>query len=247
MGFGRELKLSQHEALIDDTVVPGSQRLLPIRSTLVERAANAIVAAAIQGTFLPGARLIEAAIAHDLGISRVPVREALRLLESQGVVFTTPYKSVRLMKVSNQSVGELMRVRLALEVLAMREAAAVMQSANSKFFAVRFERLRAAANTDPRKSDKVDLTAIDVAFHTELCHMSGNALLAKVWEGIVRQLSILWGLMQTSIDAVAATQEHMAIITALDAGDIEAAVATLTTHITWYESFDIEALVKNNL
>src|SRR5690348_9267599 len=87
------------------------RRLLPVQPrTMVEQAAEAIVAAAARGVFLPGDRLVEAEIARDLGISRVPVREGLRLLESQGIVVSTPYKGMRLMQVSNEGVAALMRV-----------------------------------------------------------------------------------------------------------------------------------------
>src|SRR5215213_5415749 len=100
-----------------------ARRLLPVQPrTMVEQAAEAIVAAAAGGAFLPGDRLVEAEIARDLGISRVPVREALRLLESQGIVNSTPYKGMRLMEVTNAGVAALMRVRLALETQAIGEA-----------------------------------------------------------------------------------------------------------------------------
>src|SRR5918911_931158 len=100
-----------------------ARRLVPVQPrTMVEQAAEAIVAGAARGIFLPDDRLVEAEIARDLGISRVPVREALRLLESQGIVVSTPYKGMRLMQVSNRGVAELMRVRLALETLAVQEA-----------------------------------------------------------------------------------------------------------------------------
>src|SRR3712207_7909399 len=61
------------------SVPPEVRRLLPVQPrTMVEQAAEAIVAAAARGAFLPGDRLVEAEIARDLGISRVPVREADR-------------------------------------------------------------------------------------------------------------------------------------------------------------------------
>ena len=102
-----------------------TRRMAPVQPrTMVDQAAEAIVAAATRGAFLPGDRLVEAEIARDLGISRVPVREALRLLESQGIVVSTPYKGMRLMQVTNQGVAELTRVRTALESLAVREIVA---------------------------------------------------------------------------------------------------------------------------
>ena len=60
---------------------------------MVAQAADAMVTPAARGAFLPGDWLVEAEIARELGISRVPVREALRLLESQGIVFSTPYRA----------------------------------------------------------------------------------------------------------------------------------------------------------
>ncbi|MBD0276255.1 MAG: GntR family transcriptional regulator, partial [Acetobacteraceae bacterium] len=82
---------------------------------MVEQAAEAIVAAAARGAFLPGDRLVEAEIARDLGISRVPVREALRLLESQGIVVNTPYRGVRLVEVDARRVQQMLEVRCVLE------------------------------------------------------------------------------------------------------------------------------------
>ena len=116
-------------SLPNDTPV---RRLAPVQPrTMVEQAAEAVVAAAARGAFLPGDRLVEAEIARDLGISRVPVREALRLLESQGIVVSTPYKGMRLMQVTNRAVAELTRVRTALETVALKEIAAARRASGN--------------------------------------------------------------------------------------------------------------------
>src|SRR3712207_6223764 len=138
---------------------------------MVEQAAEAIVAAAARGVFLPGDRLVEAEIARDLGISRVPVREALRLLESQGIVVSTPYKGMRLMQVSNRSVAELMRVRLALETLAVHEL--LRQEGPERLRALRLA--AEACNRAAQAGDPVLIVAADEHFHGELCRASGNA------------------------------------------------------------------------
>src|SRR3712207_5714651 len=140
---------------------------------MVEQAAEAIVAAAARGVFLPGDRLVEAEIARDLGISRVPVREALRMLESQGIVVSTPYKGMRLMQVTNPGVTELMRVRLALETLAVQEAVSAPVNGRDRFAALRQASevfAQAAALRDPAA-----LVAANEMFHAELCRASGNA------------------------------------------------------------------------
>src|SRR3712207_1767514 len=126
---------------------------------------------------------LEAEIARDLGISRVPVREALRLLESQGIVVSTPYKGMRLMQVTNRGVAALMRVRLTLETLAVREA--LGQPGGSE----RFDRLRRAADAFAdavRASDPALRVRAEEDFHAELCRASGNAPLLALWQSLAR-------------------------------------------------------------
>lgn len=215
------------------------RRLLPVQPrTMVEQAAEAIVGAAARGVFLPGDRLVEAEIARDLGISRVPVREALRLLESQGIVVSTPYKGMRLMQVSNASVAEVMRVRLALESLAIQEA--LRQPGGAE----RFAGLRRGAEglTQAQQTgDPAVVVVAEEAFHGELCRASGNAPLAAVWNSLARQLAVFWGLSQNARGAGEASGEHAALLATLEAGDLEGAISLLTAHISWHLGFDFEA------
>ncbi|MBL6454344.1 GntR family transcriptional regulator [Belnapia sp. T6] len=207
---------------------------------MVEQAAEAIVAAAARGLFLPGDRLVEAEIARDLGISRVPVREALRLLESQGIVVSTPYKGMRLMQVTNAGVAALMRVRLALEMLAVREALA--QPGGPE----RFNGLAAAAATYAHVAQLGDPALIVVAdgdFHAELCRASGNAPLLALWQSLSRQLAVVWGLAQQTGPVRTPEAEHRALIEALVAGDEATALARLEQHVNWNLSFDFERVL----
>ncbi|MBD0271902.1 MAG: GntR family transcriptional regulator [Acetobacteraceae bacterium] len=210
--------------------------------TMVEQAAEAIVAAAARGAFLPGDRLVEAEIARDLGISRVPVREALRLLESQGIVNSTPYKGMRLMEVTNAGVAALMRVRLALETQAIGEALAQPGG-----LPVRFKRLGQAAEDYALAAQAGDPAAIvlaDVAFHRELCRASGNAPLLALWQSLSRQLAVVWGLGRQGRDAAPAAREHAALVQALLANDRHGAADALSDHVNWHQGFDFEAVLN---
>ncbi len=217
------------------------RRLLPVQPrTMVEQAAESIVAAAARGLFLPGDRLVEAEIARDLGISRVPVREALRLLESQGIVVSTPYKGMRLMQVTNAGVAALMRVRLALESLAIREA--LRQPGP----AARFAALEGAAlgyDHACRRDDPALIVLADGEFHAELCRLSGNAPLLALWQGLARQLAVIWGLARQTAPSEAPAAGHQQIIAALAAGDEADALAALEAHMDWHLDFDFEAVV----
>src|SRR6478735_11912197 len=92
---------------------PDWQPLQP--QTLVDQAIEAIIAGAAAGLILRGDRIVEAELARKLGVSRVPVREALRLLDSQGAVVNEPYKGIRLRPVTNGRVADLIETRIALE------------------------------------------------------------------------------------------------------------------------------------
>jgi DNA-binding GntR family transcriptional regulator len=231
------------------SVAAEPRRLLPVQPrTMVEQAAEAIVAAAARGIFLPGDRLVEAEIARDLGISRVPVREALRLLESQGIVVSTPYKGMRLMQVSNRDVAALMRVRLSLETLAVQEAASAAASEGPEAARQRFAPLREAAGryaaAGQDGGDPAELVAANTAFHAGLCRASGNMPLLSLWQSVARPLAVIWGLAQAGADHAATADEHLLIVEALEAPDPAAAVAALARHISRNESRDFEALVQ---
>ena len=99
---------------------PGFVKLQP--RTLVHQVIDALVAGASEGLILPGDRIVEADLALQLGVSRVPVREALRVLESQGVVVNEPYKGIRLTPVTPERIDQLIEVRVALETTAAKRA-----------------------------------------------------------------------------------------------------------------------------
>ena len=224
-----------------ETAAP-ARRMAPVQPrTMVEQAAEAVVAAAARGAFLPGDRLVEAEIARDLGISRVPVREALRLLESQGIVVSTPYKGMRLMQVTNQGVAELTRVRTALEALAVREIVAAGGGE------VRLAAARRAAAVHEAQLAGGDLAAIvgaDVAFHGEICRASGNAVLHALWSSLARQLAVVWGLGQGARRGDDVVAEHRKLLDRLAKGDGAGALAVLETHLAWQGAFDFEAVIE---
>ena len=219
-----------------------TRRLSPVQPrTMVEQAAEAVVAAAARGAFLPGDRLVEAEIARDLGISRVPVREALRLLESQGIVVSTPYKGMRLMQVTNAGVAELTRVRTALESLALREIVAA-GGGETRLAASR----RAAAVYEAQLAggDLAAIVGADVVFHGEICRASGNAVLHALWSSLARQLAVVWGLGQGVRQSDAVVAEHRQLLDCLAKGDSAGAQAALEAHLAWHEVFDFEGAIE---
>ncbi len=138
--------------------------------TLAEQAADAVLQAIARGVFLPGDPMIEAYIARDLGFSRVPVREALRRLESQGLVKGgLPRQCARLIEPTQRDVDELIELRRTLEVMALRHALARDDEAD------RWQSMRrsvAEGRIAAQARDQDCMLAADRLFHRELWEAS---------------------------------------------------------------------------
>ncbi len=220
--------------------------LLSLRGTsrtLVDQAADAIVAAAARGVFLPGDRLVEAEIARDLGISRVPVREALRLLESQGIVVATPYKGVRLMMVTNHAASGFARMRMALEALAVRECVEHGPDGGLGHLRAANGALQKAA----RRRDRALLITADRDFHAALFLSSGNPALVNIWRSVAGQMAVLWGLVHHTAATTTLIEEHQAVLEAIERRDADCAADALTRHLQRLPDLDFEEALEARL
>lgn len=245
-----ERREAEREAAIIEAVTPGWERLRP--RTLVDHAVDAIVAGAARGVILPGDRIVEAEIARALGISRVPVREALRLLESQGLVVNEAYKGIRLVSFSKERLKQALEVRVALEITAARR---VVEAGRGTVGASRTRRrislpAKLVGHVDAMevmaaRGDAYGVASTDAAFHRELCHLSGNEVLAAMWEQLARQFTIIAGLATFGKPMAEVVEEHRALLVALACGDMARIERELELHIqTQNEEIDYEKLVE---
>jgi DNA-binding GntR family transcriptional regulator len=225
-------------------VVPGDGAWEKLRPrTLVDQALDAIVAGAARGLILPGDRIVETLIARGLGISRVPVREALRLLESQGLVVSEPYKGIRLMPVTQQRLDQALEVRVALETTAARHALAPGPNKGPALrrLAACIDELELMAS----RQDAYGCARADTAFHRELCRLGGNEVLCTMWEQLSRQLTILVGLSTLAKPMRELVAEHRKLLKVLAAGRPANVATALDEHIRLQnEVIDFDRLVR---
>jgi len=222
----------------------GRPTLRPLEPrTLVDQVVDAIVRGAAEGHFLPGDRLVEAEVARGLGVSRVPVREALRLLESQGIVVNIPYRGMRLMDVSRERIEKILEVRVVLEKLAAEKVLARRQDdpgitqGLGKIVTV----MRAAAARD----DGFGVATADTDFHRELCWQSDNEPLLRAWEPLARQLTIIFGLSTLQKHSDSIVDEHVELLAAIDGGDAARLSRLIEVHILDYtRSLDYAGFVE---
>ena len=210
--------------------------------TLVDQSADLIIDAAADGVFLPGDRLVEADIARQLGISRVPVREALRLLESQGVVISVPYRGMRLMPVTNSVAIGISRVRAALEAMAIRDC--ITHATDAALTEIR---ATAASFRNALVESDEGYRRADWAFHRALCAATGNATLVTAWTAIARQVSVLWSLVDEQSCPALLADQHDAIVDAIDARDTALAMGRLEYHLRAATMIDFEQALKQRL
>lgn len=211
--------------------------------SLVNQVVDAIVEATAKGIFLPGDRIVEAEVARALNVSRIPVREALRLLESQGVVVSERYRGMSLMSVDIDRLEKILKVRLVLEQLAGAEVMDRLKTDPEVLAPL--EALLARMHEAGDAGDGFRVASLDTEFHLCLCRLSGNDTLLRTFEPLSRQLTIIFGLstMKKGVQSIVA--EHDEVVDSLKAGDKAAFDALMRVHILDYSrAVDYEHLVE---
>lgn len=187
---------------------------------------TALRAEIIDGTIPAGTRLKEEAIASRFGVSRVPIREALLQLESEGFIQTEKYKGATVSARSEQDVVELMQVRRGLEMLAATLAAEAHGGDQVDSLRAVVERGRAAGDTGV--VDK--LPPLILEFHQVVARASGNAQLVRMLDGLLQRIA--WGFELEIEDRIDTSwADHAAIATAILGGSPVQAGYLMDEHI----------------
>jgi DNA-binding GntR family transcriptional regulator len=192
---------------------------------VVESLRDAIVA----GELEDGQRLIEDKIARELKTSRGPVREALRQLEHEGFVVSTPYKGAVVLGVSDEEVQQvLIPVRLTLEKYSIPKAVEQMTDEDFAELGKEVWRLGEAARTD----DLEQSVDADMRFHEILLEHSGQLHAAQVWRSIAPRIRAYFFRYGRKSNLAQIAFEHGELLTALQTRDPETIAAALEQHIT---------------
>jgi DNA-binding GntR family transcriptional regulator len=205
--------------------------LCDVRETsLAKLVRDEMLALILRGELLPGQRINEPDVAARLGVSRVPVREALRELESTGLVSARKHFGVFVRALQPQEVADLYELRSVLDGHAGRRAAALPEAGRHALV----KRLRAcmrAMKSSARKRAVQAYYADDLAFHWAIVEATRNEALAHTYRGLVQQLH-LWRLKNLSRDVgmQASMHEHERIVLALAEGDADRCRRLLESH-----------------
>jgi len=205
--------------------------------TMVDHAVDSILAAASRGLILPGDRVSEPDLVTRLGMSRAPIREALRILESQGIVTSEPYKGMRLMDVSPQRLGHIIDVRIPLETLACRRA--IEQKCNGVREINCLNQSVDELTLMMQRKDVYGFASADTHFHRVLCSFANNPVLNNLWESIARQLTVIFGLSTMGKSMASIVEEHQRLAAAFAEGDIDKMAQEIELHVR-VQSLDMD-------
>ena len=196
----------------------------PLREIVFETLRSAI----LEGGLKPGERVMEVQLAEKLGVSRTPVREAIRKLELEGLLVMLPRKGAYVADVSIKDVLNVLEVRASLEGLAASLAAERIteeEIENLKKNAEEFEKMS-------KENDRDGMILKDTEFHSVLLNASRNDKLLNIVEGLsdqVQRYRVVYFTEYT--DAKNIMLEHRAIIEAISERDGEKADRLAQEHI----------------
>lgn len=199
--------------------------------SLVDVVAERIEAAIISGQLEPGSRLSEQALATSLGVSRGPLREAIRRLEGRKLLERTPNIGVRVAQLSLRDLNEILQVREALECLACSLAALHMPDAEIAALKKLLDDHGKQKSVQDRKGYYQEDKNLD--FHFRIVNGSGNERLAHMLAGDLHYMLRVYRYKSGAKPGRAAEvlQEHRAIVAALEARDPQAAEHAMREHL----------------
>lgn len=213
-------------------------------AALVDRLAATIQARVLSGEFASGSRLRQESLATEFGVSRTPVREALRKLQAAGIVQLEPRRGARVRGPSAREVREAYEVRAELEGLAAALAAARirdedlrrLRAAQAKF-EDSFERLRAwkekGAATPPAQAHHEWIAGNDL-FHLVILEAAGNQRLASTLVDLHQSFprDLTWIVLGESSHLLEENvAQHAAVLAAIEARDAETARRRMVEHV----------------
>ncbi|MBX6320260.1 MAG: GntR family transcriptional regulator [Rhodospirillaceae bacterium] len=209
----------------------GKGRFAPIEpASLASQVADRLVEAIAAGRIAPGARIFETEIAAGLGVSRVPVREALRLLEGQGLLVARHHRGIRVIELDSAWAAQLYELRVAIERLALRHAVARYREQPERLKALdaAVARMREAAAA----GDGNAVNVADLAFHEAVCVETGSPLLMTMWRTIRCHVRILFAReTHRAVDLDRIVAQHLRLRALLAAGDLPGLEREIEEHV----------------
>lgn len=212
---------------------------MPLRDLVFTTLRQAI----LKGELLPGERLMEIQLAEKMGVSRTPIREAIRKLEREGLVIMVPRKGAEVAGISEKMLRDVLEVRMTLEKLALRLA---FKRQGTDLI----EKLEAAeqAFQDAIEGEKlIDMAEADEHFHFLIYEAADNDKLRELLNSLKENMyRYRLEYLKDENYRRSLMEEHNAIIEAFKANDLEKGLEVTDTHIANQERAVIGRVRQEN-
>lgn len=199
-----------------------------------DRVVDALRDAIIAGRLKPGERIRERELVSLLGVSRSPLREAIRILETEGLITSLAYRGARVSELSATDLHDMLHVRIMLESFAARLAIERLDDATLRAMEEQVERARAAGA-------QVDLQAnfdLGLEFHDLLVAACGNRKVVQLHENLKRHQTRYQHFAFARVGRdVRALDEHAEIVTALRARELAAVEQGIRAHLLRFYNY----------
>lgn len=202
-----------------------------VQESLVSLAAAAVRREIVTGQLPPGARVHEPPLAEKLEISRPPLREALRILESEGLLEQTPRRGYRVVEMSAHDIEEIYSLRGVLEHFALDLILADYDAARFDPLTPIMKRMRKAA----KAGDHVEVVQCNVDFHLAVVEACGHKRLIGAYGSLMRQMQVCMAAnvlteAKTAGDLAQGCERHERLLDSLRSGDRERIVKEFAEH-----------------
>ena len=195
----------------------------PIREELIESIKDTI----LSGKLRPGDRIVETQWAKTLGISQSPVRDALRTLESMGLVRTVPYQGTYVSEITFQDLIDAHSIRGKIEELAVHYA--ITRITDDEL--ARMRTLLSDMEEAGRQNDLNRYVHIDTEFHETIVAASQKTMLIRLFEQLNVYEWTYYGTRSSALDLVQLAKRHQSIYDAVAARDEEKAKELVVVHL----------------
>lgn len=208
---------------------------LPLRDVVF----NTLRQEILTGNLKPGERLMEIHLANKLGVSRTPIREAIRKLELEGLVIMIPRRGAEVAQITLKNLKDVMEVRRALDVLAIELACERIDQQELDTLYLACEHFSSAVKT----KDTRMLAEADVAFHDKIVMSTGNTRLIQLVSNLSEQMyRYRFEYLKDVSSHEMLRQEHMEMYQSILKKDKKTAAEIVRKHIDNQEKAIIEQL-----
>jgi len=191
-----------------------------VQESLVSLATNEIRKLIVSGELAPGGKLNEPPLAERLGISRPPLREALRTLESEGLLEQLPRRGYRVVSMTEADIDEIYSLRRALEMFALD---LLLAKKDPSVYAV-LDPIMKAMRSAARRGDRAAVVQANVDFHTALVEAAGHRRLSDAYRSLMMQMQVCMAAnvlseARTKGDLTKGCDRHAELLDCLRSGD----------------------------